>query len=320
MRLLDVFRRNGFPFKFVYSDEYWMIDIGKHVFPVKKYRLVYEKLLAADVKRDHFLKPELARDEDILFVHTPKYVKKLKTGTLSPAELQTLEIPFSEELARFAWLNVGGTVLTAETALVDGLCVHIGGGFHHAFPDHGEGFCVLNDVAIALEKLHREGKVSKAMVVDGDVHQGNGTAAIFSGKDYAFTFSIHQMDLYPAEKPLSTVDVGLWSGDGDEKYLAAIRFHFPRLFREFRPDIVLYVAGADPLKGDRLGSLELSKEGLMERDRIIIEGARRLRIPVAIVLAGGYARDIQDDAAVHLNTIRVAQRAARRRRGRAGSI
>jgi len=312
MGIIRLLLGNKFPFKFVYSEEYWMVDLGKHVFPVKKYRMIYEKLLAMGVKKENFLGPKPASDEDLLLVHTPKYVKKLKSGSLSHAEVQMLELPYSEDLARFAWLYVGGTILTAEQALADGLCIHIGGGFHHAFPDHGEGFCVLNDVAIAVEKMKREGRIGKAMIVDCDLHQGNGTATIFAKKDYVFTFSIHQMDIYPADKPASSLDVGLWSGDGDGAYLAALKEHFPRLYRRFKPDLVFYLAGSDPLDDDQLGGLTLTKAGLEERDEIVIEGARRLGIPVAVVFAGGYSRDVLDSVAVHINTIKAAQRAARK--------
>jgi len=312
MGIIRLLLGNKFPFKFVYSEEYWMVDLGKHVFPVKKYRMIYEKLLAMGAKKENFLGPKPASDEDLLLVHTPKYVKKLKTGSLSHAEVQMLELPFSEDLARFGWLYAGGTILTAEQALVDGLCIHIGGGFHHAFPDHGEGFCVLNDVAIAAEKMKREGRIGKTMIVDCDLHQGNGTAAIFAKKDYVFTFSIHQMDIYPADKPASSLDVGLWSGDGDGAYLAALKEHFPRLYRRFKPDLIFYLAGSDPLDNDQLGGLTVSKAGLEERDEIVIEGARRLGIPVAVVFAGGYSRDVLDSVAVHINTIKAAHRAARK--------
>lgn len=311
MGLLDLFFGRRFPFKFIYSEEYWMVDIGKHVFPVKKYRLVYEKLLSLGVKKENFLVPQPASDEALLLVHTPKYLKKLTTGGLSHAELQALELPYSPELVKFARLYVGGTITASEQAMKDGLAVHIGGGFHHAFPDHGEGFCVLNDVAVALETQRAERKIQKAIVVDCDLHQGNGTALIFAKKDYAFTFSIHQMDIYPADKPSSTLDVGLWAGDGDEKYLAALREHFPRLYRKFEPDLVFYLAGADPFEGDQLGGLTVTKHGLMERDRIIIEGARRLNIPLVVLFAGGYARDVEDSVAIHINTIKAAQRAQR---------
>ncbi len=312
MRLLSFLPRKKFPFKFIYCQDYWMVDIGKHVFPVKKYRLIYEKLLSMGVKKESFLAPEPSPDEDLLLVHTAKYLKKLKTGSLLQSEILTLELPYSAELLRFARLYVGGTILTARRALEDGLAIHIGGGFHHAFPDHGEGFCVLNDVAVALEKMKQDKRIKKAMVVDCDLHQGNGTAFIFARKDYIFTFSIHQMDIYPAQKPSSSVDVGLWSGDGDEKYLSSLRLHFPRLYREFQPDVVFYLAGADPYEEDELGSLKLTKEGLKERDQIILEGARRLRIPVAVVFAGGYARKVEDTVEIHLNTIRVAQKVQRK--------
>lgn len=311
MILSWLFPGRKFPFKFVYSKDYWMVPVGKHVFPVKKYRLVHERLLAMGAGRDNFRLPRLASDEDVLLVHTARYIKKLKSGTLSGLEQQALELPFSAALVHFAWLSVGGTILTAELALSEGMAIHLGGGFHHAFPDHGEGFCVLNDVAVALEKMKREGRIERAMIVDCDLHQGNGTASIFGGKRYAFTFSIHQMDNYPAEKPASNVDVGLWTGDGDEAYLAELRAHFPALYKQFKPDLVFYLAGADPYQGDQLGGLKLTKEGLKERDRIVIEEARRRKIPVAVVLAGGYAKEPDDVVAVHLNTVRVAQRAQR---------
>lgn len=309
--LLNIFRfflRRGFPFKFVYSDQYWMVDLGKHVFPVKKYRLIYESLLRSGARSENFLTPQPAAEEDVLLVHTQKYLKKLKTGNLSHSEILTLELPYSEELVEFALLTVGGTILAAERALADGLAVHIGGGFHHAFPDHGEGFCVLNDVAISLEKMKKGGKISKAMIVDCDLHQGNGTAHIFAKKDYAFTFSIHQMDNYPAEKPLSRVDVGLWSGDGDEKYVGELRAHFPRLYKEFQPDLVFYLAGADPYEKDQLGNLKLTMEGLKERDRIVIEEACRLHLPLVVLLAGGYAYNLADTVTINLNTIKIAKK------------
>ncbi|MBN2200142.1 MAG: histone deacetylase [Candidatus Aminicenantes bacterium] len=297
---------------YVYSPEYWMWPTAKHVFPVKKYRMVYERLASRGARREDFLKPRPATEKDLLLVHTPKYLRKLKTGGLSHAEATALELPFSPDLVRFAFLSVGGTVIAAEQALRCGLAVHLGGGFHHAFPDHGEGFCLLNDVAVSCLKLKVERKIQKAMIVDCDLHQGNGTASIFSRQGFVFTFSIHQMDVYPAEKPPSTVDVGLWSGDGDEEYLSAMNAYFPRLYREFAPDIVFYLAGADPFVGDQLGGLKVTREGLRERDRIVIENARRLGIPLTVVLAGGYAADVEDVVAIHLNTISVAQKTLRR--------
>jgi len=300
-----------FPFKLVYSNEYWMFDTGKHVFPLQKYRLVYENLLAMGARREDFLRPRPASDEDLLLVHTARYLKHLKTGSLSPAEIQALELRFSPDLLRFALLSVGGTILAAREALKSGMALHIGGGFHHAFRDHGEGFCVLNDVAVAVEKMIQEKNGRRVMIVDCDLHQGNGTAAIFGGRDDVFTFSIHQMDIYPAEKPPGTLDVLLWAGDGDAKYLDGLRAHIPRIYQECRPDLVLYLAGADPYERDQLGGLRVTKAGLKERDRLVIEGARRLHIPVAVVLAGGYASEIEDTVGIHVETIRIAQRVQR---------
>jgi acetoin utilization deacetylase AcuC-like enzyme len=312
--LLNLFRMlvgKRFPFQFVYSNEYWMVETGRHVFPLQKYRLVYESLLAMGAKKENFLRPRPAPDEDILLVHTARYLKRIKMGTLSHAELRALEIRFSPELVRFAQLSVGGTVLAARKALECGLAVHLGGGFHHAFPDHGEGFCLLNDVAVAARKMIEEKLARKVMIVDCDLHQGNGTAAALAGRKDVFTLSIHQMDIYPTEKPLSTVDVGLWAGDGDAKYLAEIGSHIPSIYNEFQPDLVLYLAGADPYEKDQLGGLSLTKAGLKERDKVVIENARRLKIPVAVVLAGGYAAEIKDTVDIHLNTVRIAQRVQR---------
>ncbi|MBM3306461.1 MAG: histone deacetylase [Candidatus Aminicenantes bacterium] len=312
--LADLFRvlfGKRFPFKFVYSKDYWMVDVGKHVFPLQKYRIIYENLLMMGARKDRFFRSRAATDEEVLLVHTPKYLKRLREAALSRAELQALEMRFSPELVRFARLAVGGTILTARKALEDGLAVHIGGGFHHAFPDHGEGFCVLNDVAVAAAKMIAEKRVRKVMIVDMDVHHGNGTAAAFAGREEVFTFSVHQMDVYPSDKPSGSLDVGLWSGDGDDPYLGAVRAHVPRIFEEFGPGLVLYLAGADPYEKDQLGGLKLTKEGLKERDKIVIGSARARGIPVAVVLAGGYAPDIEDTVDIHLNTVRVAQRVQR---------
>lgn len=312
--LLDLFKvlvGKRFPFQFVYSNEYWMVETDKHIFPLQKYRLIYENLLAMGAKKENFLRPRPAPDEDVLLVHTARYLKRVKSGSLSHAELRALEIRFSPELVRFALLSVGGTVLAARKALECGLAVHLGGGFHHAFPDHGEGFCLLNDVAVAARKMIEDKLARRVMIVDCDLHQGNGTAAALGGLKDIFTLSLHQMDIYPPEKPLSTVDVGFMSGDGDAKYLAELEAHIPRVYNDFRPDLVLYLAGADPYEKDQLGGLSLTKTGLKERDKVVIENARRLAIPVAVVLAGGYAAEIKDTVDIHLNTVRIAQRVQR---------
>ena len=311
LNLIKVLVGKRFPFQLIYSNEYWMVETGKHVFPLQKYRLVYENLLAMGAKKENFLRPRPAPDEDILLVHTARYLKRVKTGGLSVAELKALEVRYSAEFVRFALLSVGGTVLAARKALESGLAVHIGGGFHHAFPDHGEGFCLLNDVAVAASKVVADKLVERVMIVDCDLHQGNGTAAALAGRSEIFTLSIHQMDIYPTEKPRSTVDIGLWAGDGDAKYLTELRARIPKLYREFRPNLILYLAGADPYEKDQLGGLSLTKAGLKERDKLVIESARSLAIPVAVVLAGGYALEIKDTVDIHLNTVRIAQRVQR---------
>jgi acetoin utilization deacetylase AcuC-like enzyme len=313
-RIFSRIRKRKYPFKFVYSDAYWMVDLGNHIFPAEKYRLVYEKLLVKGAKREHFHEPDFAGEEDILLVHTPKYLKKLKSGKLSQAEIMTMELPYSPELLSFAQLMVGGTVKASRIAMEDGLAVHIGGGFHHAFQDHGEGFCVLNDVAVAMRRMQNENKIQRGMVVDCDVHQGNGTAKVFSEDENVFTFSIHQMDIYPAQKEESSLDIGLWSGDGDQKYLSVLQSHIPDLYKKFKPNLIYYLAGADPYEKDQLGSLKLTFEGLKDRDRIVIEGALQERIPIVLLFAGGYAYDVEDTVAIHLNTIGVAQKLRRKYR------
>jgi acetoin utilization deacetylase AcuC-like enzyme len=308
---LGRFTGRKFPFRFVYSTAYWMVDLGNHVFPAEKYRLIYEKLLQRGIKKENFVAPEPASDEDLLLVHTSRYLKKLISGRLSPAEIMTMELPYEPELLDFARLMVGGTIKAADLSLKDGLAVHIGGGFHHAFTDHGEGFCILNDVAVALKKMMKSGTIHKGMIVDCDVHQGNGTAEIFAEDENVFTFSMHQMDIYPAKKEESTLDVGLWSGDRDKKYLAELRSCIPRLYREFQPEVIFYLAGADPYEKDQLGGLKISLDGLKERDLVVVEEALRLKIPVIVLLAGGYAHDVIDTVEIHLNTIRISQKLKR---------
>ena len=309
---LPRFRTKKFPFRFVYSDTYWMVELGNHVFPVEKYRLVYEKILRKGAKKENFVSPEPALDEDLMLVHSAKYLKKLKTGRLSPSEVMAMELPYSAELLDFFQLMVGGTILAAQLSLEDGLAIHIGGGFHHAFHDHGEGFCILNDVAIALRKLQQSGAIHKGMIVDCDVHQGNGTAEIFAEDKTVFTYSMHQMDIYPARKEKSMLDVGLWSDDSDGKYLESLKSHIPRLYDSFEPDVVFYLAGADPYEKDQLGGLKISLDGLKERDAIVIKEALRLKIPTVVLFAGGYAFDVMDTVEIHFNTIKIAQKFGRK--------
>jgi acetoin utilization deacetylase AcuC-like enzyme len=298
------------PFKLIY-DEGYDLNLGTHVFPSQKYRLIHDRLLADGVAtREDFLAPEPATDEDVRRVHSQDYVHKLKNGTLSRDEEAWLEVPYSKELIRACWLAAGGSILAGRRALADGWAANIGGGFHHACPDHGEGFCVIHDVAIAIRRLQSEGAIERAMVVDTDVHQGNGTAAIFGKDASVFTLSIHQEHNYPHPKPPSTVDVNLADGTGDDEYLAVLEKHLQQAFRDFSPQLLFYVAGADPYREDQLGGLALTMEGLAQRDALVCDYARRNAAPVAIALAGGYARRVADTVSIHVGTILAARDAA----------
>jgi acetoin utilization deacetylase AcuC-like enzyme len=293
--------------RLVYSDKYFA-DLGQHVFPTVKYRLLKGKLIADGVISDSdLLEPETASDEDILLVHEPEYLEKLKKGLLSPMEIYVMELPFTQAIYESFVLAAGGTVLASRVALEDGVCFNLAGGFHHALPDHGEGFCILNDVAIGVARLIADHKISKALIVDCDLHQGNGTAAIFSGRRDVFTFSIHQENNYPFVKPPSDFDVGLMDGTEGPEYNDYLMRTLPRIFAEFSPEFVMYLAGADPYEGDQLGMLRLSKDDLKERDRIVMSMARERNIPLCGVLAGGYAWKVEDTVDVHYNTVVTAK-------------
>ena len=292
------------PFKLAYSDRY-DLNLGPHVFPAIKYRLIRDRLLAEKVAvPDDVVEPEPASDDDVLLVHDLEYVNKLKHGKLSYVEILRLEVPYSPQLVHAVWLSAGGSILAARKALEDGAAVNIGGGFHHAFPDHGEGFCVIHDVAIAIRRLQKDGAIERALVVDLDVHQGNGTAAIFGGDHTVFTLSLHQENNYPQPKPPSTLDVNLPDGIGDEDYLALLGKALEEAYGNGKYDLVFYVGGADPYCEDQLGGLALTLKGLERRDDMVFTEARKRNLPVAVTLAGGYARRVEDTVAIHVNTIR----------------
>jgi acetoin utilization deacetylase AcuC-like enzyme len=300
------------PLKLIY-DERYDLNLGAHVFPSQKYRLVYERLLQEGIaSQEDFLKPMPASDEDILRVHSQDYLYKLKTGSLTRAEVMRMEVPYSTELIEACWLAAGGSILSARRALEEGFSANLGGGFHHAYPDHGEGFCVIHDVAVAIRKMQADGAIEGAMVVDTDVHQGNGTAAIFGGDETVFTMSIHQEHNYPYPKPPSTVDVNLPDGMGDADYLAILEKYLHRSFDEFSPQLLFYVAGADPYGEDQLGGLALTMEGLARSDALVMGYAQRNQVPTAVTLAGGYARKLDDTVSIHVNTIKAAIQAAQR--------
>lgn len=319
-------------FKLVYSDDYFL-PIGAHVFPAEKYRLIQRRLLAEGIaSSDDFLVPAPASDDDVRLAHTDTYVRKLLTGTLTPMEEMQLELPYSPELVRAFWLAAGGSILAARQALQDGVCFNIGGGFHHAYPDHGEGFCMVHDVAVAIRRIQKDGKIRRAMTVDCDVHQGNGTAAMFpppqvfanrlpsaigggaspgarsqSPAEDVFTISLHQQNNYPAIKPPSAIDVNLPDGVDDATYLGWLDQALSSGLRQFTPELICYIAGADPYREDQLGGLALTIDGLKQRDRLVFEVAKARSIPVMVTYAGGYARRVEDTVTIHCNTVIAAK-------------
>jgi acetoin utilization deacetylase AcuC-like enzyme len=325
------------PFKLVYSHDYFL-PLGAHVFPAEKYRMIHKRLLETGwAESADFVVPQPASDEDVLLVHTREYVQKLKSGTLTAEEKMQMEVPYSPELVKAFWLMTGGSILAADLALEEGLAVNIGGGFHHAFPDHGEGFCVVHDVAVAIKRLHNEGKLNRAMVVDLDVHNGNGTAAIFPPKMRAghplpsasairsdlhalnvdkhqghdelevFTISLHQAHNYPLDKPPSSIDVHLPDATNDDEYLNWLDQSLSSAFRHFSPELICYLAGADPYKEDQLGGLSLTIEGLKKRDELVMRVAQTHSTPVMVTYAGGYARQVEDTVTIHCNTVIAAK-------------
>jgi acetoin utilization deacetylase AcuC-like enzyme len=298
------------PFQLVYHPRY-DLNLGTHVFPSQKFRLLYELVLKEKIALpEDFVQPASASDEDLLRVHTPEWVGKLKNGTLTASEIMKLEVPYSPELAEAVWLAAGGTILAGQLALRDGFASNLSGGFHHAYADHGEGFCAIHDVAVAIRRLQSDGLIRKAIVVDTDVHHGNGTAHNFRDDESVFTLSIHQENNYPAHKPPSNLDLPLDDGVEDEEYLAALFPAVERSLEQFHPDILFYLGGADPFSEDQLGGLRLTKSGLKARDKGVFELARFRNIPVATTLAGGYARRVEDTIRIHANTILAAKEVA----------
>ena len=309
----------------VYSDRY-QVDIGAHVFPMGKYAKVRDGLVSGGLASPAALvEPAPAGWDDLALVHTGDYLEKTRDGGFRASELALLELPWSPEVAEGFRLMAGGTIAAARLAVEArrrrergaggddagaprlAAAANLGGGFHHAFPSHGEGFCLYNDVAVAVRVLQRDGLINRAAVVDVDVHQGNGTAFIFEGDASVFTFSIHQEHNYPHVKPRGSLDVGLPDGTGDREYLHALERALPVVLAS-RPDLIVYVAGADPYVDDQLGGLCLTYEGLRGRDFLVLSAARDAGVPAVIVFAGGYARRVEDTAAIHIATIEEAVR------------
>jgi acetoin utilization deacetylase AcuC-like enzyme len=283
-----------------YSPRY-ELSLPGHIWPTAKYRLVVDTL------KMPVLEPDPASWDDLALVHTSEYLGKLRDNALSDDEIATLELPWVPGLVDGFRLMVGGTCDAAAAALEDGVSAHVGGGLHHAFANHGEGFCPLNDIAVGVRVQQRDRRIRRAAIVDCDVHHGNGTAMIFERDPDVFTFSIHQQHNYPLFKPRSDLDIGLEDGAGDASYLDALGSALPVIMTS-APELLVYVAGADPFKGDLLGGLAVTKEGLAQRDALVIGAARQAGVPVVVVLAGGYAADVRDTVDIHVDTIRALAR------------
>jgi acetoin utilization deacetylase AcuC-like enzyme len=296
-----------------YTDRFVLPLPQGHRFPMVKYARVRERCLAEGILSPADLaEPPAAEWAELALVHEADYLRRVETGTLAPLHQRRIGFPWSPQMVERSRRSVGATIAASRVALAEaartgwGVAVNLAGGTHHAYAGHGEGFCVFNDAAVAIRVLQREGLVARAAVLDCDVHQGNGTAAVFAADPTVFTFSIHGSRNYPFRKERSTMDVELPDRAGDDVFLAALELHVPRVLAEFRPDLAVYLAGADPWRDDRFGRLALGKEGLAARDRLVLEVCRDAGVPVAVAMAGGYARDTEDTVDIHVATIRTA--------------
>ena len=299
----------------VYSPDYHFVSLGDHVFPMLKYEAVYRELRARG--GFEFLEPEPASWADLTLVHTAEFLRKIRTNTLTPMEIRRLELPWSPRVMEQLRLMTGGTLAAARAAMetsCGGMAGNIGGGFHHAFDDHGEGFCLFNDVALAIRLLQRDGRIERAAVIDCDAHHGNGTAAFFQRDDRVFTFSIHAEHNYPAFKPRGSLDIGLESGVGDREYLDRLRDALPHVLAS-KPEIAFYVAGGDVHHEDQIGGLGLTAAGARERDRLVLASCRHAGVPVVIVLAGGYPRSLDTLVQIHCATFEEARALQERQAG-----
>lgn len=282
------------------------LNLGPHVFPSEKFQMIRDRLVGEGTfSEQDILRPEPATTEQLVLAHDAAWITALQNGTISMQQIMRLEIPYSQPMVRAFQLMAGGTILAARAAMEEGAAMNIGGGFHHAHAGHGEGFCAIHDVAVAIRVMQQEGRIQKAVVIDCDVHQGNGTAAIFAHDPSVFTISLHQFDNYPFEKPPSNIDVHLPDGMEDDEYLVLLEANYTTALDEFKPDLVMYVAGADPYFDDQLGGLALTLTGLRERDRMIAEGARSRGIPIVGTTAGGYARHLEDTVTIQATTAAV---------------
>jgi len=293
--------------KVFYTDHFVLPLPPGHRFPVQKYALLRQRVVeAALVSPQKMRVPDAATDAQILRAHTPEYLRRVQRGELTEKEIRRMGFPWSPELVERSRRSCGGTIEACRAALEDGLAVNLAGGTHHAFPDHGEGYCVFNDSAIAVRAVQAEGLAKRVVILDCDVHQGNGTAAIFARDPTVFTFSIHGAKNFPFRKQASDLDVELDDGAGDAAYLEALERGVSRALALANADFAVYLAGADPFAGDTFGRLALSKEGLAERDRLVLRYCQAAGVPVAVTMAGGYARQVQDIVDVHFRTVQIA--------------
>lgn len=290
-----------------HSNKYVIALPDDHKFPIIKYAKTRQRLVGeGTLVENNIHEPALANREEILLVHTADYHDRFIAGELTEREVRRLGLPWSESLVRRSRYAVAGTMAAAHQALKDGASANLGGGTHHAFADHGEGFCVFNDIAIAINLLRAEGAIHRAAIIDCDVHQGNGTAAIFADEPEVFTLSLHGEKNYPLIKQQSTIDVAFADGTQDDEYLNLLEANLAPVFERFRPDIVFYQAGVDPLREDRLGRLALTHEGLLRRDAMVFKACQSRALPCVITLGGGYGKDVEDTVEAHCNTIRAA--------------
>jgi acetoin utilization deacetylase AcuC-like enzyme len=302
--------------KVFYSDHFVLTLPEGHRFPMKKYSMLRERVERGGICKNGELRaPHAVTDEEILRAHDPGYLEKVVAGTLTDKEMRRIGFPWSQRMVERSRRASGGTLDAARIALSEGIATNLAGGTHHAFADRGEGFCVLNDSAIAARALLAEGLVEKVVVLDTDVHQGNGTAAIVRGDARVFTFSIHGAKNYPFHKEESDLDAPLPDGAGDDAFLVALGERLERVLDLEDWNLAIFLAGADPFEGDKLGRLRVTKSGLAERDRVVLEGCRERGIPVAVTMAGGYAREVEDTVDIHFQTVKRASDVLRAERG-----
>jgi acetoin utilization deacetylase AcuC-like enzyme len=295
-------------YKLFYSP-YYYAEIGEnHVFPIRKFELVKDILLnEGTIKPHEIIAPEPARIEDLQLVHTEDYISRLVSGNLTAKEIRKLGLPWSESLVRRSFHAISGTINAANSALENGISSNLAGGTHHAFPDRGEGFCVLNDVAVSIKLLQKHNLAKRFLIIDCDVHQGNGTAFIFKNDESVFTFSMHGAKNYPLHKETSSLDIELPDKTGDDEFLETLTEALPRIFTH-NPDIIFYLGGADPFEKDKLGRLSLTIAGLRRRDEIVLEFAKEKGVPIVTTMSGGYAENIADTVEIHANTIRAVKK------------